>query len=197
MALTKAKFENFTAFEDLTVEFSPGINAFIGANGTGKTHLMKACYAACDVSTTGDHFEEKLVRVFLPSGRRSSRLVKQMQKDARGTVTLCSGERSLSATFSTTYVRVVTVSMPGVEAWSGSPIESVYIPAKDMLANAPGFLSLYAAREVHFEEVYRDICTVHIFLLFENLLTMLTGRCWRASRMLLAARLLCTVRSSS
>ena len=26
-----------------------------------------------------------------------------------------------------------------------------------MLANAPGFLSLYAAREVHFEEVYRDI----------------------------------------
>ena len=32
-----------------------------------------------------------------------------------------------------------------------------YIPAKDMLANAPGFLSLYAAREVHFEEVYRDI----------------------------------------
>ncbi|MCY3692360.1 MAG: AAA family ATPase [Chloroflexota bacterium] len=26
-----------------------------------------------------------------------------------------------------------------------------------MLSNAPGFLSLYAAREVHFEEVYRDI----------------------------------------
>ena len=26
-----------------------------------------------------------------------------------------------------------------------------------MLANAPGFLSLYAAREVHFEEVYQDI----------------------------------------
>ena len=33
----------------------------------------------------------------------------------------------------------------------------IYVPAKEMLANAPGFLSLYAAREVHFEEVYRDI----------------------------------------
>ena len=53
MALTKAKFENFTAFKDLEVEFSPGINALIGANGTGKTHLMKACYAACDVSERG------------------------------------------------------------------------------------------------------------------------------------------------
>ena len=49
-------------------------------------------------------------------------------------------------------------------SWSGAPIrdadapfESVYIPVKEMLANAPGFLSLYSAREVHFEEVYEDI----------------------------------------
>ncbi len=34
---------------------------------------------------------------------------------------------------------------------------SVYIPVKETLANAPGFRSLYANREVHFEEVYRDI----------------------------------------
>ena len=46
MTLTKVKLEGFTAFEDLTVGFSPGINALIGANGTGKTHLMKVCYAA-------------------------------------------------------------------------------------------------------------------------------------------------------
>ena len=36
-------------------------------------------------------------------------------------------------------------------------MESVYIPTKDMLANAPGFPSLYAKREVHFEEVYVDV----------------------------------------
>ena len=36
-------------------------------------------------------------------------------------------------------------------------MEAAYIPVKEMLANAPGFLSLYAAREVHFEEIYRDI----------------------------------------
>ncbi len=37
MTLTKVKLERFTAFDDLEVEISPGINAFIGENGTGKT----------------------------------------------------------------------------------------------------------------------------------------------------------------
>lgn len=36
-------------------------------------------------------------------------------------------------------------------------MECVYIPVKEMLSNAPDFLSLYAARELHFEEVYNDI----------------------------------------
>ena len=31
MTLTKVKLERFTAFEDLTVEFSPGVNALRSA----------------------------------------------------------------------------------------------------------------------------------------------------------------------
>ena len=157
MPVTKIKLENFTAFKDLEVEFSPGINALIGANGTGKTHLMKVCYAACDVSKTGDDFMGKLLRVFLPSGHRSTRLPKQSQKETQGMVKVHSGERILSASFSNTEIFLGTVKISDVDPWAGSPIASVYIPPKEMLANAPGFLSLYAAREVHFEEVYRDI----------------------------------------
>ena len=37
--------QNFTVFRDVQLEFSPGINAFVGENGTGKTHLMKVLYA--------------------------------------------------------------------------------------------------------------------------------------------------------
>ena len=157
MTLTGVKLERFTAFEDLAVEFSPGINALIGANGTGKTHLMKVCYAACDVSQTGGGFEEKLLRVFLPSGRRSIRLVKQAQKETQGTAEVHCGERSLNATLSNRAIFVAGIKFGDVDHWAGLPITSVYIPPKEMLANAPGFLSLYAAREVHFEEVYRDI----------------------------------------
>ena len=157
MGLTKVKFENFTAFNELEVEFSPGINALIGANGTGKTHLMKACYAACDVSTTGGIFEEKLLRVFLPSGRRSNRLVRQAQEETQATAKVYFGERRLNATFSNTAIFLGAVTINDAPPWAGSTIKSVYIPPKEMLANAPGFLSLYAAREVHVEEVYRDI----------------------------------------
>ncbi len=53
MTLTKVRLERFTAFKNLELEFSPGINVLVGENGTGKTHLMKVCYAACDVPKRG------------------------------------------------------------------------------------------------------------------------------------------------
>ena len=39
------RLQNFTCFKDCEMNFSPGINVFIGENGTGKTHVMKALYA--------------------------------------------------------------------------------------------------------------------------------------------------------
>ena len=147
MALTKVKFENFTAFKDLEVEFSPGINAFIGANGTGKTHLMKVCYAACGAFKPDDIFKNRLLGAFLPSGRQLGRLVKQSAMLASAAV--YAGDRELSIVFDARSTRT--------ETDTGLPITSTYISPNEMLANAPGFLSLYAAREVHFEEVYRDI----------------------------------------
>ena len=159
MTLTKVKLERFTAFADLEVQFSPGINAFIGVNGAGKTHLMKVCYAACDVSNRKkqDSFAEKLVRVFLPSGRTPGRLVKRQKGRSGGTVSVHRGNLRLQASFSTLTRQPGSVKVAGVDLWRDSPVKTVYIPAKDMLANAPGFQSLYAMREVHFEEVYADI----------------------------------------
>ena len=52
MTITKLRFERFTAFERFDFDASPGINVLVGANGTGKTHLMKVAYAACDISKT-------------------------------------------------------------------------------------------------------------------------------------------------
>ena len=152
MALTKAKFENFTAFKDLEVEFSPGINALIGENGTGKTHLMKACYAACDVSRSGDDLARKLIRIFLPSGRDGYRLI-HLGYDGGSKLEVHFGSKKLEFSYGLLGPRSAAVP----EELSDRAIESAYIPVKEVLANAPGFLSLYAAREIHFEEVYEDI----------------------------------------
>ena len=39
------RLQHFTVFADTCFDFVPGINVFVGENGTGKTHLMKAMYA--------------------------------------------------------------------------------------------------------------------------------------------------------
>ena len=159
MVLTRAKLERFTAFEDLDISFSPGINVFVGENGTGKTHLMKACYAACDVTASKSSFGEKLVNIFLPRARIPGRLVKRRVGRGRCSVTVFGNDRSIGASFST-QVRVTrSIKLKGSKAWEEQTIRSAYIPVKDMLANAPGFRSLYDTTELHFEEIYADILT--------------------------------------
>ena len=153
MPVTKVKFENFTAFKDLEVGFSPGINALVGENGTGKTHLMKACYAACDFVKTDRSLAYRMVEVFLPSGRQGSRLVHSGEDETEGSAEIHIDDWYARCTFHGPNQR--TVITP--EGQPKPSVASVYIPVKETLANAPGFLSLYAAREIHFEEVYRDV----------------------------------------
>jgi predicted ATPase len=47
MAIEKLTVDYFTVFDHMELEFCPGINIFIGENGTGKTHLLKCIYSFC------------------------------------------------------------------------------------------------------------------------------------------------------
>ncbi len=157
MAITRIKLERFTAFKELDFEPSPGINVLVGANGTGKTHLMKVAYAACDISKTKTDFAEKLIRVFLPSQGALGRLVMRQQGSSRGIAEVHRQGLKLRISFSNHSTVPASANIAGSKAWQHEPLESVYVPVKEMLSNAPGFRSLYAQREVHFEEIYADI----------------------------------------
>ena len=158
MVLTRAKLERFTAFENLDISFSPGINVFVGENGTGKTHLMKVCYAACDVTTSRSTFPEKLVNAMLPRRRAVGRMVKR-PGGGKCQLAVYDHDKSITASFSTHVKLPSSVVMTGAEDWGERRIRSAFIPVKDMLANAPGFRSLYETSELHFEEIYADILT--------------------------------------
>ncbi len=168
MAITKMRFRQFTAFEELDFIAYPGINVLVGANGTGKTHLMKVAYAACDISKTKIDFAEKLVRVFMPSFQHLGRLVRRQQTSSHDEEGLqdpieCHVEvrrddtLSIDAFFFNYEMSSGDAEVLYAKEWCDRPVESVYIPVKEMLANAPGFRSLYAQREIHFEEIYADI----------------------------------------
>ena len=158
MTITRVKLENFTVFESLDLEPSPGINVLVGANGTGKTHLMKVCYAALSSSdNASDDFYFKLLDCFLPAGKNHLRLIRRNREGETAWLSIYRGDSYVRGELPTT---IGFVNFPGSETssdWPFSPLLATYIPAKDMLANAPGFRSLYAAREVHFEETYQDI----------------------------------------
>ncbi len=162
MTITGVRLERFTAFEELDFAASPGINVLVGANGTGKTHLMKVAYAACDVSKTGVGFADKLTRLFMPSGGRPGRLVKRRTGRSRCLVEVRSDVWKLGVSFSNQTTAPAGATVTGAKEWAAHPVESVFVPVKEMLANAPGFRSLYAQREIHFEEITPTFLTAHI-----------------------------------
>lgn len=157
MSLTRIKLERFTAFLELDLTLSPGINIFIGENGTGKTHLLKVAYVACDVTKTKASFAEKLNRVFRPYEDRIGRLVHRTGKTTRAVVEVYRGGMKLHSSFTNHTKEGLSARITGKDAWVSSEVESAYIPVKEVLANAPGFRSLYASRDIAFDEVYSDL----------------------------------------
>lgn len=155
------KLENLTAFGQLGLDFSPGTNVLIGTNGTGKTHLLKVLYAACAI-TTGEDTEKgfglKLRNVFNPYEGRIGRLSRRQSSSVKTRIAITrQGASKLTAEFSNHTNKIEDIRVTGENAWQKEPLESAFIPVKEMLANAPGFLATASKREIYFEEVYVDI----------------------------------------
>lgn len=159
--LTHIKLENVTTFSKLDLPLSPGINVIIGANGTGKTHLLKVLYAATGITTGEDKekgFARKLLGVFNPYQARMTRLIRRQQGlPAAEIVTTRDDGAKLKAVIDNRKADVNDVKVTGEAKWQGAGLESAYIPVKEMLAHAPGFLATASKREIAFEDVYVDI----------------------------------------
>ena len=159
--ITHIAATNFTSFAGLDQKFSSGINVVIGANGTGKTHLLKTLYAACAISAGEDReksFALKLRNVFNPFEGRMGRLSRRLSGSVKTKVVVTREDGAkLSAEFSNHTDKPEHVKVTGEVAWKKAKLISAYIPVKEMLAHAPGFLATAARREIAFEEVYVDI----------------------------------------
>ncbi|MCC4246591.1 AAA family ATPase [Stappia indica] len=152
--------ENFVAFKDISLKFKPGINIFIGSNGTGKTHLLKTLYAACSITDGADRergFGQKLIGVFNPYEGRPGRLSYRGSGSVTSRVVIKMARKKISAEFSNHTKVASSINVTGEARWKDDEIPCAYIPVKEMLAHAPGFLSTMSRRELSFEEIYGDI----------------------------------------
>ena len=155
--ITGLTLERFTAFRNVTLDFSEGINIIVGANATGKTHILKVLYSACDITRTTENFGKKLIKVFSPVGLEFKRLKNREVSQSDFTIKVLRGDMTLVFSYSESD-NVYEVKFSENEAgWNERPGKCVYIPAKEMLVNAPWLRAVYDAREIELEEVYVDI----------------------------------------
>lgn len=162
--LRKLALKNFTVFDKLDVEFSPGVNIFIGLNGTGKTHVMKALYSACRTVDKKVSFPQKLVGCFGTEDHNISRLVRRSRGNSAANITIKATDtavdktQTLSCGFSRKDRRW-DAKVTGKDAWEQqfSEAKSVFIPAKEILANAYNLGAAVERSNVSFDDTYIDI----------------------------------------
>ena len=173
MKIQSLHIQNFTVFEDQKFDFCDGINVFIGANATGKTHVLKTLYCAMlsgiyvPSLPSGENQEPPvtfLSDAFRLENRDHSRLLRhdagdrKYEIDAKGRLAngrpwdrwLSSLPRELSS---------LGIDSGGGSASSMDKSEKiVFIPPHEMLAAYEGFAASWERRELSFDKTYYDIC---------------------------------------
>jgi predicted ATPase len=160
MPIRSAALHHFGPFADAQLSCVEGLNVFVGENGTGKSHAMKALYAVLEtmrnarhgkVKTIGNALETKLAAVFRPDDDAVSRLVRRGHGRASARISV----KSVKGSQFTATIPLrgdVTTSKP----WT--PLRSVFLPTREILSLYPGFATLYRDFEIEFDETYYDGC---------------------------------------
>jgi len=168
--LKSLEVENFTVFPKAHLRFGKNLNIIIGENGAGKTHVLKAAYVAIAVSAarTKDVATEppnraqlqsaladKLLTVFRPDGL--GRLVRRGRGRDKCRLSYRFDQAGLNVafTFSTVAKTEVRIEVAPTIREKSLP---VFLPTRELLTIAPGFVSLYETTHLSFEETWRDTC---------------------------------------
>jgi predicted ATPase len=169
MPVEQLDIAGFTVFEGLSLDFSPGINVFLGANSTGKSHLLKLIYSLLGAwrdarrqwvpsskepiaEAWTDSLRSKLDGVFRPDERNVGRLVRGGSRSSADLGLFTTGA-TLHATLSSEgEVTTKLQSLPKKE-----PV-AIFLPAREVLSMYEGFVAAYENRELSFDETYYDLC---------------------------------------
>ncbi len=159
MAIQKLIMKNVTVFDEITLDFSSGVNVFIGSNGVGKTHIMKMLYSACQAVRHDVSFPHKVVRTFRPDKSEISRLVRRDGTSGKHTASVLveSEDAKIGMTFASD-TKKWDADDVNEEEWEKkhSDLKSVFIPAKEMLSHSYKLTEAVAVGNVEFDETYID-----------------------------------------
>jgi len=162
------ELENFTLFKKNLLEFSSGINIFIGENGTGKTQLLKLLYSLIKGNNILPH---NLFPLKFPIRFGKTELL--FQKEIESILKPESIENLITKNRNKTLIllnldkykieycihRDKTVNFK-IEKDNNITIhekKALFLPAKEILSFYTGFRSIY--RQTSFDETFDDLAT--------------------------------------
>lgn len=169
MSIQSIGLKNFTVFNDFQLDVSSGINVFVGENGTGKTHLLKAVYAACETTKGNNSGADLLKKCFKKHGS-----IELLRDTASQELDIY-----LKANCDNKEYIAVNLSVPVVIKYNNHLSEdnlnpkggsyqihlqqdvifyATFIPCKDMLTHADGLLAMANKyRDFPFDKTLTDI----------------------------------------
>ncbi len=159
MIIQNLRLQDFSVFEDVRLDFVPGLNVFMGPNATGKSHVLKVIYSLLKAAPAvggapAENFQgdlkRKLLGVFKPDD--IGRLVRRRRGQATASVGLTSDIGKLRFTLT----RAGSMSS-NLNGWKGGQ-PCIFLPSREVLAISEGFVQAYENRELAFDETYYDIC---------------------------------------
>ena len=161
--------ENFTCFENVHLDFSTGINLFIGENGTGKTHVLKALYAILrknpsfgSVELTSEKNGNKAAEYGLATVLNFQEVFKDADcsRDSSGKYTIdIRFENNEVVNFEFNAIKNVfngKFSPPDNPEFLPN-LKPLFIPSTEMLSWFKGFVPAYEQRENGFDATFYDL----------------------------------------
>ena len=80
MELTSLTLANYRNYADLTLDFSAGVNVFLGENAQGKTNLLESIYVLALARSHRTSSDKDLIRWQANSATISGRVKKKCQR---------------------------------------------------------------------------------------------------------------------
>ncbi|MCC6263810.1 MAG: AAA family ATPase [Bryobacterales bacterium] len=166
--LKSLTLRKFTMFSEARLRFGKQLNVIVGENGTGKSHILKAAYSGIAVSAArlkdgrsetqaksrfSTAIGEKFEGVFRPD--TLGRLVRRGRGRNKCEINYGFDRSALDFGLTISTLSKVTVGDVPSARVGKSP---VFLPTRELLTIAPGFVSLYETTHLPFEETWRDTC---------------------------------------
>lgn len=150
--IDKLYVENITVFEKLEMEFSTGINIFIGKNGTGKTTLLKIMYATMENVKNKKLKPHNILKYFNYGEKQFESIQKYENKDKKS-VFIVENEKWKHEYSILNGIYGFNVASDAHKFVN----RCIFIPSTEMLSHSKGLLAMTQKYEMPFDSTQIDI----------------------------------------